>query len=79
MLEFELLSDDGDKLTYRYLCEGSAEDSGEVDFARSKGDVTAVRKAEADKRGSYWGHLARRLREFLDSGEFKPSGIVAWY
>ena len=79
MLKFELLHDDGDILTYRYLCEGSSRDSGEMDFSRSKGDVTAVRKADKDKSGFYWRHLADGLRNLFHAGDFKRSGMIAWH
>ena len=78
MLDFERMSDDGDEVAYRYLCEGDASRSGVVRFSRSTGDVTSVERAKGDELGIYWGHMSSRLREMCKDDDFEKSGMVAW-
>lgn len=80
MLRFEKTFENDHTLIYKYICEGKEgkEYEGEVHFSLDEGDVSTVNKADYDF-GWYWGHLASRLREMHKEGNFKNSGMVAWY
>ena len=76
--EFEYLEDD--VVSYRYHPEGKREYTGHVKVNVETGEVIEITLSghpyEHDNY-AYAGKLCARIREFVDSGEFRESGIVA--
>ena len=82
MIRYALISREGQRATYTYAVEGRSDDTGTVlvDLANDTIDVTE--QAPTDKAVGY-PMYGFKMREALDtfkrSGDFKESGIVAWY
>ena len=78
MLEFELLSIDGDARIYEYYPEGDRGDPGRVRYEPKGQEFEIELLPKADEFRHYFFHLASRLRE--SAGDDLPAdGMCAWY
>lgn len=77
MVSFEIRELNEDVAVYSYYPENDRNDVGILRFFIKTGDW------EIDEPASFGGvkypaHLARRLNEFRETGNWKESGYVAW-
>ncbi len=78
MLEYELVETTENFVTYKYFPEGK-DKFGTICVRRSDGAI--VEEKPADCVQSQWYHrkMIRRIKEFVDNGNFRAQGVVAWY
>ena len=80
MLKYKLSREDDDDCIYFYYPEGK-EDYGIITINKKTGKITVNSLAKEDQgiRIFYAYKLVRRLEEFYRTGEYRDSGMVAWY
>ena len=81
MLRYEFEYLEGGIVSYRYHPEDKREYTGHVKVNAESGEIIEIilsgHPYEHDNY-AYAGKLCARIKEFIASGEFKESGIVAW-
>lgn len=77
MVLLKLLELTEHKVIYEYFPEGK-EISGKVELNLVTGERRIIEKAEG-YMSSYAFHALKKIEEYCDTGDFKESGIVAWY
>lgn len=81
MLRYEFEYLENGIVSYRYHPEGKREHTGRVKVNVNTGEIVEIilsgHPYEHDTY-SYAGKLFTRIKEFIASGEFRESGIVAW-
>ena len=78
MVRIELVHLDSDEVTYKYFPEHETEIYGIVSINRRNGERLIKQKA-AGYGSSYAFHACREIERYIEKGEFKPQGMVAWY
>ena len=77
MVTFRLLEKTDHKVIYEYFPEGK-EISGKVELDLDTGERKIIEKAEG-YMSSYAFHALSRIEKYRQAGEFKETGMAAWY
>ena len=79
MIKFTLDRIDDKEAVYTFLPEGDSTAPGRARIYRDSGKVEVLEESSADPCRIYLGHMSSKLREMNDSGDFKHTGLVAWW
>ena len=78
MLKYVLERETDDEMVYRYFPEGKT-DSGLVSYNKKTGELSVIELAPGEKFRTYALKMFYKIRTIIANGEFRQSGIVAWY
>lgn len=78
MLKYKLIEESENYVKYLYFPDGR-EEYGSVTVNKRTGDVLEMVIAKVDQFKRYCFHLIDEIEDFIESGNFKNEGIVAWY
>lgn len=78
MLTFVLERNAGTEVIYRYFPEGKKE-SGLISYDKNQGKLTIIQLPDCDEYKHYALHMFARIIEYAKEGNFKESGMIAWY
>lgn len=78
MLEFELIENNDEFVSYRYFPEGKT-NSGTVVVNKNNSSVIKEDIAESDEFKTYFFHMLNQIKTFIKNNKYKEKGIIAWY
>ena len=79
MLEFKLIENNDDTVTYQYYPEGKKDDFGVVTVKKSDQSVVEQTIAKTDEFKTYFFHMLHRIEKFIKKNQFEDEGLIAWY
>jgi len=78
MLKYKLVEETENTVSYNYYPDGNS-DFGTVTIDRKSGDISNVVLATSDEFKRYLYHMIEQIEEFVESGDFRKEGLIAWY
>lgn len=78
MLKYELLENTSDYVKYKYYPEGK-EKFGTITVKKADKSIIDKTPSVKNELSWYWGHMYKRIKEFIENDEFRSDGTVAWY
>ena len=80
MITYKMVENTEERYVWEYHPEGK-EKFGLIFYDKKTGEYGLIKKAFEDQWewDAYRGHMYNEIRRFIKSGEFKETGMVAWY
>ncbi len=79
MLEFKLIENNNETVTYQYYPEGKKDDFGVITIKKSDSSIVKQSIAKSDEFKTYFFHMLHRIEKFIRNDQFKDEGLIAWY
>ena len=67
-----------ERYVWRYYPEGE-EPYWEAFYNKKTKKYGVLKHSSEEEWDAYWAHMFNEIRRFIESGEFKEKGVVAWY
>lgn len=78
MLKFKLIDSNRETISYRYYPEGK-ESWGEIKLSKGNMEIVSQKVADGDEFKWYFWKMHKRIKEFVQYGEFPQEGVIVWY
>lgn len=78
MIKYLMAENSEERYVWRYYPEGR-EPYGEAFYNKKTKEYGVLKHSYKNEWDEYYLHMFSEIRRFIESGEFKEKGMVAWY